>query len=157
MLGKYVRDEKLLTLEEAIRKMTSRPAARVGLRDRGLLRPGMAADVVVFDPATIHDVATFEDPNHYSVGVKAVLRQRPRASCRTGASRRAAGSSAAGSRVSRALRCARAEVTVTTVALRAKELRSSRTFDANRAFPIKLQALKTYRPRLAAAWHSLCH
>ena len=72
ILGKYVREEKLLTLEEAIRKMTSRPAARVGLLDRGLLRPGMAADVTVFDPATIHDVATFEDPNHYSVGVKYV-------------------------------------------------------------------------------------
>ena len=72
ILGKYVRDEKLLTLEDAIRKMTSRPAARVGLRDRGILRPGMAADVTVFDPATIHDVATFEDPNHYSVGVKYV-------------------------------------------------------------------------------------
>ena len=72
ILGKYVRDEKLLTLEDAIRKMTSRPAARVGLLDRGLLRPGMAADVTVFDPTTIHDVATFEDPNHYSVGVKYV-------------------------------------------------------------------------------------
>src|SRR5262245_51849522 len=72
ILGKYVRDEKLLTLEEAIRKRTSRPAARVGLQDRGLLRPGMAADVTVFDPATIHDAATFEDPNHYSVGVKYV-------------------------------------------------------------------------------------
>lgn len=73
ILGKYVRDEKLLTLEEAIRKMTSRPAARVGLSDRGLLRPGMKADVVVFDPATIQDKATFEDPNHYSVGVRTVL------------------------------------------------------------------------------------
>jgi N-acyl-D-amino-acid deacylase len=72
ILGKYVREEKLLTLEEAIRKMTSRPAARVGLQDRGLLRPGMAADVTVFDPATIRDAATFEDPNHYSVGVKFV-------------------------------------------------------------------------------------
>ena len=70
ILGKYVRDEKLLTLEEAIRKMTSRPASRVGLRDRGILRPGFAADVAVFDPATIHDVATFEDPNHYSAGVR---------------------------------------------------------------------------------------
>jgi N-acyl-D-amino-acid deacylase len=73
ILGTYVREEKLLTLEEAIRKMTSRPAARVGLSDRGLLRPGMAADVTVFDPATIHDVATFEDPNHYAVGVAFVL------------------------------------------------------------------------------------
>jgi N-acyl-D-amino-acid deacylase len=73
ILGKYVRDEHLLTLEEAIRKMTSMPAARVGLTDRGTLRAGMVADVTVFDPATIHDVATFQDPNHYSVGVRDVL------------------------------------------------------------------------------------
>jgi len=73
ILGKYVREEKLLTLEEAVRKMTSRPAARVGLSDRGILRPGLAADVTVFDPATIRDVSTFEDPNHYSVGVRYVL------------------------------------------------------------------------------------
>jgi N-acyl-D-amino-acid deacylase len=73
ILGHYVRDEKLLTLEDAVRKMTSQPAARVGLLDRGILRPGMAADVTVFDPATIRDVATFEDPNHYAVGVKHVF------------------------------------------------------------------------------------
>ena len=73
ILGKYVRDEKLLTLEDAIRKMTSRSAARVGLHDRGILKPGMAADITVFDPATIRDVATFEDPNHYSVGVRHVF------------------------------------------------------------------------------------
>jgi len=73
ILGRYVRDEHLLTLEEAIRKMTSKAAARVHLSDRGLLRPGMAADITVFDPATIRDVATFEDPKHYSVGVKHVL------------------------------------------------------------------------------------
>jgi dihydroorotase/N-acyl-D-amino-acid deacylase len=73
ILGKYVREEKLLTLEEAIRKMTSRSALRVGLLDRGILRPGMAADITVFDPLTIRDVATFEDPNHYSVGVRFVL------------------------------------------------------------------------------------
>jgi len=73
ILGHYVRDERVLTLEEAIRKMTSRPAARVGLADRGLLRPGLAADITIFNPATIHDVATFEDPNHYSVGVEWVL------------------------------------------------------------------------------------
>ena len=73
ILGKYVRDEKLLTLEEAVRKMTSRPAARVGLADRGMLRPGFAADITVFDPATIRDVATFEDPNHYAVGVRHVF------------------------------------------------------------------------------------
>jgi len=69
ILGHYVRDEQLLTLEEAVRKMTSRPAARVGLHDRGVLRPGMAADITVFDPERIRDVATFEDPNHYSEGV----------------------------------------------------------------------------------------
>jgi dihydroorotase/N-acyl-D-amino-acid deacylase len=73
ILGKYVREEHLLTIEEAIRKMTSRPAARVGLNDRGVLRPGLVADITVFDPATIHDVATFENPTHYSVGVKWVL------------------------------------------------------------------------------------
>lgn len=69
ILGKYVRDEHLMTLEEAIRKMTSRPAARVHLNDRGILRPGMKADITVFDPATIRDLSTFEDPMHYSVGV----------------------------------------------------------------------------------------
>jgi N-acyl-D-amino-acid deacylase len=73
ILGRYVREERLLTLEEAIRKMTSKAAARLQLLDRGLLRPGMAADITIFDPATIRDVATFEDPKHYSVGVKHVL------------------------------------------------------------------------------------
>jgi len=73
ILGHYVRDEKLMTLEEAIRKMTSRPAARVGLLDRGILRPGMKADITIFDPAAIHDVSTFDDPNHYSVGVRHVI------------------------------------------------------------------------------------
>jgi dihydroorotase/N-acyl-D-amino-acid deacylase len=73
ILGRYVREEKLLTLEEAVRKFTSRPAMRVGLLDRGILRPGMKADVTVFDPGTIRDVATFTDPNHYSVGVRYVF------------------------------------------------------------------------------------
>jgi N-acyl-D-amino-acid deacylase len=73
ILGRYVRDEHLLTLEEAIRKMTSQAAIRVGLLDRGILRPGMAADIAVFDPATVRDRATFEDPNHYSVGIRHVL------------------------------------------------------------------------------------
>ena len=73
VLGRYSRDEKLLTLEEAVRKMTSQPARRVGLWDRGLLRPGMKADITVFDPATITDTATFLDPNHYAQGVKHVL------------------------------------------------------------------------------------
>ncbi len=73
ILGRYVREERLLTLEEAVRKMTSRPASRVGLADRGILRPGLAADLVVFDPSTIRDVSTFEDPLHYSQGVRYVL------------------------------------------------------------------------------------
>lgn len=73
ILGKYVRDEKVLRLEEAVRKMTSQPAARVHLQDRGILRPGMAADVTVFDAAKVRDVATFEDPMHYSTGVRHVL------------------------------------------------------------------------------------
>jgi N-acyl-D-amino-acid deacylase len=73
ILGRYVRDEHLLTLEEAIRKMTSKAADRVHLSDRGLLRPGMAADITVFDPMVIRDVSTFEDPKHYSVGVKHVF------------------------------------------------------------------------------------
>jgi len=73
ILGKYVRDEHLLALEEAIRKMTSKAANRVHLTDRGILRPGMMADITIFDPATIHDVSTFDDPKHYSVGVKHVF------------------------------------------------------------------------------------
>ncbi len=73
ILGKYVRDEHLLPLEEAIRKMTSKAAGRVHLSDRGVLRPGMMADITIFDPATIHDVSTFDDPKHYSVGVKHVF------------------------------------------------------------------------------------
>ena len=72
-LGHYVRDEHLVPLEEAVRRVTSRPAARVGLHDRGVLKPGLAADITIFDPATIRDVATFESPNHYSVGVRYML------------------------------------------------------------------------------------
>jgi dihydroorotase/N-acyl-D-amino-acid deacylase len=73
VLGHYARELKLFPLEEAVRKMTSLPARRMGLFDRGLLRPGMAADVTVFDPALIRDVATFEEPNVYSQGVEHVL------------------------------------------------------------------------------------
>jgi dihydroorotase/N-acyl-D-amino-acid deacylase len=73
ILGRYVRDEKLLTLEEAVRKMTSKAATRVHLADRGLLRPGLKADVTIFDPATIRDVSTFEDPKHYATGVRHVI------------------------------------------------------------------------------------
>lgn len=73
VLGRYVRERKLLTLEDAVRRMTSFPAARLGFQDRGLLRVGLAADVTVFDPATIADRATFADPHHFSVGVRHVL------------------------------------------------------------------------------------
>ncbi len=73
ILGKYVRDEKALTLEEAIRKMTSLPASRMGLADRGILRPGMAADVVAFDPATVRERSTYTDPLHYSEGIPFVM------------------------------------------------------------------------------------
>jgi N-acyl-D-aspartate/D-glutamate deacylase len=73
VLGMYVREGQTMRLEEAIRKMTSLAASRVGLMDRGVLRPGMFADVTVFDPHAIKDVATFQDPMHYSVGVKYVF------------------------------------------------------------------------------------
>jgi N-acyl-D-amino-acid deacylase len=73
VLGRYVRDEKVLLLEDAIRKMTSANASKLHLWDRGLLRPGMWADVTVFDPKTIIDNATFEDPQRYASGVEFVL------------------------------------------------------------------------------------
>jgi len=73
ILRKYVREEKKLTLEDAIRKFSALPAQRVRLTDRGVLKAGMWADVVVFDPATIHDVATFENPNQLSQGMEYVL------------------------------------------------------------------------------------
>ena len=69
ILGRYVRDEGVLTLEDAVRKMTSATATRLSLLHRGLLRPGMYADVVVFDPATIADRATYEEPLRLSTGV----------------------------------------------------------------------------------------
>jgi dihydroorotase/N-acyl-D-amino-acid deacylase len=73
ILRKYVRDEKKLTLEDAIRKFTALPAQRMRFADRGVLKAGMWADVVVFDPETIHDVATFENPNQLSEGMRFVL------------------------------------------------------------------------------------
>ena len=73
ILKKYVHDEKLLTLPDAIRKFSSLPAQRMGLADRGVLKLGMWADVVVFDPETVHDLATFENPNQLSVGMDYVL------------------------------------------------------------------------------------
>jgi N-acyl-D-aspartate/D-glutamate deacylase len=73
VLGRYVREEKVLSLEEAVRKMTSLPADRIGLPDRGRLAPGMFADVTVFDPKTISDLATYTDPHRISTGVGYVL------------------------------------------------------------------------------------
>jgi N-acyl-D-amino-acid deacylase len=73
VLGRYVRERKTLTLPDAIRKMTSAPSARLHLVDRGRLAPGLAADVVVFDPSRIADTATFEQPFQYPVGISAVL------------------------------------------------------------------------------------
>ena len=73
ILSRYVRDEHLLTLEQAVRKMTGQPAARVGLKDRGLLRAGAFADITVFDPARVRDLATFEQPNQYPEGIQYVV------------------------------------------------------------------------------------
>jgi dihydroorotase/N-acyl-D-amino-acid deacylase len=73
VLGRYVRDLKVLTLEDAIRKMTSFPAQRIGITDRGVLREGMKADLVMFDPATVRDVATFESPHQYAEGISMVV------------------------------------------------------------------------------------
>lgn len=73
VLGKYVRDEKVLTLQEAIRQMTSAPANRLRLRDRGLLRPSMCADIVIFDEGRVRDRATFEEPHQYAEGIDCVI------------------------------------------------------------------------------------
>jgi len=73
VLGKYVRDEKVITLPEAIRRLSALPATNLGLDHRGFLKEGMFADVVVFDPATIADHATFEKPQQYATGVKHVF------------------------------------------------------------------------------------
>jgi N-acyl-D-amino-acid deacylase len=73
ILRKYVREDKVLSLPDAIRKMTALPAQRLRLTDRGVLKAGMWADVVVFDPATIRDVATFDNPNQLSEGMEYVL------------------------------------------------------------------------------------
>jgi dihydroorotase/N-acyl-D-amino-acid deacylase len=73
ILRKYVREDKALTLEDAIRKSSALPALRMRLTDRGVLKAGMWADIVIFDPATIHDRATFENPNQLSEGMEYVL------------------------------------------------------------------------------------
>jgi dihydroorotase/N-acyl-D-amino-acid deacylase len=73
VLGHYVRDLKVLPLEDAIRKMTSFPARRIGITDRGVLREGLKADIVIFDPTKIRDTATFEKPHSYAEGVSMVV------------------------------------------------------------------------------------
>jgi N-acyl-D-amino-acid deacylase len=73
LLGKYVREEKVISLQEAIRRLTGLPATNLGLSQRGFLKEGMYADVVVFDPATIADQATYENPHQYAVGMKHVF------------------------------------------------------------------------------------
>jgi N-acyl-D-amino-acid deacylase len=73
VLGKYVRDEKVIPLKEAIRRMSGLPATNLGLDHRGFIKEGMFADVAVFDPATISDRATFEKPHQYAVGMKHVF------------------------------------------------------------------------------------
>ena len=73
ILGQLVREERLLRLEEAVRKMTAIPAQRLGLKDRGILRDGMKADVVVFDPDTVEARATFEEPKQYPEGIDYVV------------------------------------------------------------------------------------
>jgi N-acyl-D-amino-acid deacylase len=73
VLGVYVREKKVITLEDAVRKMTSFPAQRLSLPDRGVIRPGLRADLVLFDPARIRDVATFERPHQYAEGVSLVI------------------------------------------------------------------------------------
>ena len=73
ILGEYVRNRGMLRLEDAVRKMTSLNAAKAGLVDRGLLRPGQFADITVFDPTTILDQATYLEPFQYGTGIKAVV------------------------------------------------------------------------------------
>ena len=73
LLGKYVREERVIPLEEAVRKSTSAVATRLSIQDRGLLKEGMWADVIVFDPTTVSDRATFEKPHQLSVGISGML------------------------------------------------------------------------------------
>jgi N-acyl-D-amino-acid deacylase len=73
ILGQFVRDERILSLEEAIRRMTSAPAARLGLADRGRLANGLAADVAIFDPATVRSKATYEEPRRFPEGIEHVI------------------------------------------------------------------------------------
>jgi N-acyl-D-amino-acid deacylase len=98
VLGRYVRELKLITLEDAVRKMTSLPAQTFGLRDRGLVREGMAADLVIFDDRTVSDRATFTEPHQYAAGFdfvivngEAVIDEGRMTSARPGAALRGAG------------------------------------------------------------------
>jgi len=73
VLGRYVRELKLIPLEEAVRKMTSLPASRFRFADRGLIKEGYAADLVIFDPETVSDRATFEQPHQFPIGIPYVI------------------------------------------------------------------------------------
>jgi N-acyl-D-aspartate/D-glutamate deacylase len=73
VLGQHAREQKLFSLETAVGKMTGQPAARLGLLDRGLVRPGQAADLAIFDPQTVRDEATFEDPHRHPTGIPYVI------------------------------------------------------------------------------------
>jgi N-acyl-D-amino-acid deacylase len=73
VVGKYVREEKMLSLEEAVRRMTSLPAQKFGLTDRGLLRDGYAADIVIFDENEVKDLSTYEKPHVFSKGFRYVI------------------------------------------------------------------------------------
>ena len=73
VLGRYVRELKVITLEDAVRKMSAFPAQRIGLADRGVLREGMKGDIAIFNPETIRDLATFERPHQYAEGVDYVI------------------------------------------------------------------------------------
>ncbi len=73
VLAVYVRERKIVTLEDAVRKMSLLPAQRLGLQDRGLLRPGMKADIAVFDPARVRDTATYDKPHQYAEGFSHVI------------------------------------------------------------------------------------
>jgi N-acyl-D-amino-acid deacylase len=73
ILGQFVRDDGRLGLEEAVRKMTSAPAARLGLRERGIIRDGLVADLVVFDPATVRSTATYDEPRSFPIGIDHVI------------------------------------------------------------------------------------
>jgi N-acyl-D-aspartate/D-glutamate deacylase len=73
LLGRYVREEKLVTLEDAIRRMTSFPANRLGIKDRGIIAEGYFADLVLFDPDRIRDRSTYENPRQFPEGIHQVI------------------------------------------------------------------------------------